>query len=232
MNIKNILLLGLFGCLSGISTLAYSDDSDTSTSKEELSSPAPYIPDGTRNRNPGEGKLKGQTLRIKRSLLMVKDLKRSLDFYENVIGLEVYAVDQVYYNDQTTLGNKLFNTPHGTHRRLAQLNTSTEARGLALREINAEFTVPQEPRIGTILFEASDILGIAERAKEAGAEVITPAIVSNPAVGDVPESRFMELGVVDPDGHVLAFFKYFENTEKGNAEWEEARKKYKLESSN
>ena len=127
--------------------------------------PAPYIPDGTRNQNPSEGKLKGIDLKIKRVLLFVTDLKRSIDFYENVIGLEVHAVDQVYSLDQTTIGNKLFNTAEGTRRRIAQLNTSNETRGITLREVDEPFEVPQTPRITTVLFEASDIIGIHERAK-------------------------------------------------------------------
>lgn len=199
--------------------------------------PAPFIPDGTRNQNPSEGKLKGVELRLKRSLLFVTDLKRSLDFYENVIGLEVYAVDQVYSVDQTTIGNKLFNTEEGTRRRVAQLNTSNETRGIALREVDKPFAVPQNPRVSTILFEASDILGIYERAKAfggrtaggQGGEIIGPSMAIIPERESAPGLRFMEMGVIDPDGHVIAFFKYYEDTAEDDAEWDAASEKYKVE---
>ncbi len=191
--------------------------------------PAPPLPDGTRNQNPAEGKLKDVTLRIKRALVFVTDLRRSIDFYENVIGLEVYMVDQVYSLDQTTMGNKLFNTVDGTRRRIAQLNTSNETRGIALREVNTPFEVPQNPRVSTVLFEASDILGIAERATAHGSEVIGPILATVPARETSPRLRYMELGVVDPDGHVIAFFKYYEETPEDDAEWDKASEIYQVD---
>ncbi|NKB43289.1 MAG: hypothetical protein GKS03_03320 [Alphaproteobacteria bacterium] len=191
--------------------------------------PAPFIQDGNRNQNPSEGKLKGVDLRLKHSLLFVTDLKRSLDFYENVIGLEVYAVDQVYSLDQSTIGNRLFNTEEVTRRRIAQLNTSNETRGIALREVDKPFEVPQSPRVTTILFEASDILGIFERAKAFGGEVIGPSIATVPERETAPRLRYMEMGIIDPDGHVITFFKYYGETAEDDAEWDAASKKYNVE---
>lgn len=193
--------------------------------EDDRYAPAPPIADGTRNQNPAEGKLKGKTLRIKRVLLMVKDLQHSLEFYENVIGLEVYAVDQVYSLDQTTIGNRIFNTPPGTRRRVAQLNTSNETRGIALREIDAEFSVPQRPRLTTVLFEASDILQILDRAEAAGAEIIAPNLAIVLARPGAPELRYMEMGIIDPDGHILTFFKYVEDDE----EWATAKSRYQVD---
>ena len=191
--------------------------------------PAPNIPDGTRNQNPQDGKLKGTTLRLKRALLMVRDLEVSLRFYEHVIGLEVYAVDPVYSVDQDTIGNFIFNTPPGTRRRVAQLNTSHETRGLALREIDAEFEVPQRPRLSTILFEASDIMGIHDRAQAAGAQIVGPNLAIVPAREDAPELRYMEMGVVDPDGHIISFFKYFLDNPEDDLAWDEAQESYKVD---
>lgn len=193
--------------------------------EKTLFAPAPAIPDGSRNQNPSEGKLKGQTLRIKRVLLMVKDLKTSLNFYENVIGLEVYAVDQVYSLDQTTIGNRIFNTPPGTRRRIAQLNTSNETRGIALREIDAEFEVPQQPRLTTVLFEASNIMEIYDRALASDARVVAPNLAVVPGRDNAPELRYMELAILDPDGHVITFFKYMDDDE----EWERAKEKYQVD---
>lgn len=217
-------LLGIVLASGGTPAMAQEEDSQLDS---ELYAPAPFIPDGGRNQNPSEGKLKGETLRVKRTLLMVKDLKRSLDFYENVIGLEVYAVDQVYSLDQTTIGNKLFNTPPGTRRRIAQLNTSHETRGIALREIDAPFDVPQRPRLGAILFEASEIEAIYDRAVAAGATVIPPSLAIVPERENAPELRYMELGVIDPDGHTLAFFRYY--TEEDEEAWQAATKRFRVE---
>lgn len=206
-------------------TPASGKDTGSSTNESDLFAPAPFIPDGSRNQDPQTGKLQGQTLRIKRVLLMVKDLKTSLEFYENVLGLEVYAVDQVYSLDQTTIGNRIFNTPPGTRRRIAQLNTSNETRGIALREIDADFEVPQQPRLTTVLFEASNIMEIYDRAQAAGAKVVAPNLAVVPGRPGAPELRYMELAILDPDGHVLTFFKYMED----DAEWELAKEKYQVD---
>ena len=41
-----------------------------------------------------------------------------------------------------------------------------------------------------------------------------------PATDNAPRLRFVEFGVIDPDGHVVAFFQYFEDDEA----WREANK--------
>ena len=222
MQKKSLILLA---ASMGIAVIGLPVAAEQAANQEPIYAPAPPIPDGTRNQQPTEGKLKGQTLRIKRVLLMVKDLKTSLAFYEDVVGLEVYAVDQVYSLDQTTIGNRIFNTPPGTRRRIAQLNTSNETRGIALREIDAGFEVPQRPRLTTPLFEASDIMSIYDRATAAGATVIQPNLAIVPARENAPELRYMEMAILDPDGHVLTFFKYFEDDD----EWEQAKQKYKVD---
>ncbi len=216
-----LLLLGYSFESVGQNTMPADDDRNYA--------PAPYIPDGTRNQNPSEGKLKGVTLKIKRALVFVTDLKRSIDFYENVIGMEVYAVDQVYSVDQTTIGNKLFNTADGTRRRIAQLNTSNETRGIALREVDQPFEVPQTPRVTTILFEASDILGIHDRAKAYGVDVIGPSLAIVPERENAPRLRYMEMGILDPDGHVVTFFKYYTDSAEDDAEREKAAETYRVE---
>ena len=215
------------GLMSGaVSTGAIAQDAD-----DPNYAPAPFIADGARNNDPSTGPLAGMTLRLHRALLMVKDLKTSLDFYTGVVGLEVYSVDQMYALDQSTIGNFMFNTPPGTKRRLAYLNTSTEARGLTLREIDADFEVPTNPHIGTLLFEASNILDVYERAKASGAKVIPPSLGYTPPRNGNPERRFMEMGVVDPDGHVIAFYNNFPAGPAGDADWDRAQEMYRLDAS-
>ena len=105
------------------------------------------------------------------------------------------------------------------------MNTSDEVRGLTLREVlDFEFEIQQAPRIFTILFETSDLLGIRQRAIEAEAKVIGPVIGEVPETDRSPRLRFMEFGVVDPDGHVLTFFQNFENDES----WETAKRSYRV----
>lgn len=198
--------------------MATEDDPTEPTAKH---TPAPFIPPGTLNQDPSQGKLKGKVLRIKRPLLMVTDLKRSIEFYENIIGLELYSVDPHYVSDPSSIGSRVFNTAPDARRRIATMNTSDEVRGLSLREIpDIEFEIPQSPRIMTVLFETSDIVELHDRALKAGVTVITPGVGEVPATDISPRLRFMEFALLDPDGHVLAFFKRFE--EGDEAAWKKA----------
>lgn len=207
----------------GLAISAYEFPALSQSAPDNLSdgrTPAPYIEPGTRNPNPAEGKLKGQTLRIKRPLLLVTDLQRSVAFYRDVIGLEVYNVETVYNNDPDGMGNKLLNLPPGTRWRVATLNTSDEARGITLREVpDVDFAVSQEPRKQIILFEASEALGVYRRALAAGVEVFPPAFGGTTASNGM---RLLEFGLLDPDGYVLAFFKYVDSA----AEWDQLQRDF------
>ena len=96
-----------------------------------------------------------------------------------------------------------------------------------MREVNTDFEVPQSPRLSAVLFEASEIMSIYERAKKSGATVIDPRLGFLPGTDDFPELRYMEFAVIDPDGHTLAFFKYF--TDEDSAALEDAKKRLPLE---
>ena len=68
-------------------------------------------------------------------------------------------------------------------------------------------------------------MAIHDRALAAGAEVIPPNLAIVPGRENAPELRYMEMAVLDPDGHVVTFFKYFEDDE----EWAQATERYKVE---
>lgn len=212
------------GLVVGFAISTYGSPGLPQSAAEELAdgrTQAPYIEPGTRNSNPAEGKLKGQVLRIKRPLLLVTDLQRSVAFYRDVIGLEVYNVETRYSNDPDGMGNKLLNLPPGTRWRVATLNTSDEARGITLREVpDVDFAVSQDPRKQIILFEASDALGVYRRALTAGVEVFPPAFGGTTASNGM---RLLEFGLLDPDGYVLAFFKYVDSA----VEWEQLQRDFR-----
>jgi len=192
-----------------------------SADADPLHPPAPFLRESTFNQDPGEGKLKGRLLRVKRPLYIVKDLQRSLDFYVDVVGLEVYEVESTFNRDPDSLGYQMFNIPKGQPKRMATLNTSNEVRGMTLQEIpETEFSVGQSPRTHTVLFETDDVLGIRSRAERAGLQIIEPVLADIPATDRSPRLRFVEFGIVDPDGHVVAFFQYFTD----DASWQEAQR--------
>jgi hypothetical protein len=69
--------------------------------------PAPFIRDGTLNQNPGVGKLRGRTLRVKRPLLLVRDLERSIGFYVDLVGFELYSIEDTYDRRPESMGYAL-----------------------------------------------------------------------------------------------------------------------------
>ncbi|MGI9233973.1 MAG: VOC family protein [Woeseiaceae bacterium] len=187
---------------------------------DPLHPPAPFLRESTFNQNPGEGKLEGRLLRIKRPLFIVQDLQRSLDFYVDVVGLEVYEVEATFNRDPESLGYQMFNIPKGEPKRMATLNTSNEVRGMTLQEVpEMDIAVGQSPRTHTVLFETDDVLGIRMRAERAGFTIIEPVLGDIPATDRSPRLRFVEFGIVDPDGHVVAFFQYFND----DASWRDAQ---------
>ncbi|MGI9238675.1 MAG: VOC family protein [Woeseiaceae bacterium] len=187
---------------------------------DPLHPPAPFLRENTFNQNPAEGKLEGRLLRIKRPLFIVQDLQRSLDFYVDVVGLEVYEVEATFNRDPESLGYQMFNIPKGEPKRMATLNTSNEVRGMTLQEVpEMDIVVGQAPRTHTVLFETDDVLGIRMRAEQAGFKIIEPVLGDIPATDRSPRLRFVEFGIVDPDGHVVAFFQYFND----DASWQDAQ---------
>ena len=178
---------------------------------------APPIRDGSYSQKP----LQGRMLRVKRPLLIVRDLERSVRFYADVIGLELYSIEPYYNRDPKSLGYEMFGIPAGARKRMAMFNTSDEVRGLTLQEVkDMEVVFTQRPRSFTVLFETDDLLGIRRRAKDAGFRVVEPSLDEIPATATTPRLRFMELAVIDPDDHVVAFFQYFD----GDAEWQDAQR--------
>ena len=148
--------------------------------------------------------LSGKTLRIKRATVLVHDLERSIDFYTQVLGLELYDVEWDYDTDPDSYGYPLFNIPQGARKRMALFNTSDEVRGFAVQEVvDFEWEVGQNPRTAVALFETSDIHGLEQRLKDGGYTVFKPAR------GEAYGTQFVELGFLDPDGHLVAAYQYF-----------------------
>lgn len=156
---------------------------------------------GTRAMEP----MTGKTLRVKRPTLLVRDLQRSIDFYTDVLGLELFDVEPNYNTDPESLGYPLFNLPPGVRKRMAYFNTSDEVRGFAVEEVlDFDWSVQQRPRTSVVLFETDDIENLERRLRDGGHTVWTPAR------GDNYGLRFAEIGFLDPDGHLIAAFQVFE----------------------
>ena len=148
--------------------------------------------------------MQGKTLRVKRATLLVHDLERSIAFYRDVLGLELYDHEDEYNTNPDSYGYPLFNIPVGSRKRMALFNTSDEVRGFAIEEVlDFEWEVQQTPRVATVLFETDDIKGLEQRLRNGGYTVYQPAR------GEAYDLHFVELGFLDPDGHLIAAYQYF-----------------------
>ena len=143
-------------------------------------------------------------MRIKRATLLVHDLDRSIGFYRDVLGLELYDFEEDYNTDPESYGYPLFNIPMGARKRMALFNTSDEVRGFAIEEVvDIEWEVQQTPRTVAVLFETDDIAGLEQRLRDGGYTVYEPA------KGSAYDLNFVEIGFLDPDGHLIAAYQYF-----------------------
>ncbi|HPF27975.1 MAG TPA: VOC family protein, partial [Steroidobacteraceae bacterium] len=151
------------------------------------------------------------------------DLERSIEFYVDLVGLELYSVEPTYDRRPESLGYELFNIDAGSRKRMAMLNTSAEIRGMTLQEVrDMQWSVQQKPRTSTILFETDDLVATIDRVRAAGYQVIEPVAGEVPAALGVPALRFLEGGVIDPDGHVISFFQYFADDDN----WQRVRAEF------
>jgi len=127
--------------------------------------PAPALPAGSYSQSPQSGPLKGQVLRLKRSHLIVANLERSIRFYSDVVGLELYSVDANYNRDPASLAYPVFNIPKGARRRAALFNSSDAVRGLTIEEVlDMPVRFPDRPRPFALLFETDDAWVTAQAA--------------------------------------------------------------------
>lgn len=193
-------------------------------SGEELLTPAPFIRDGSFNQDPAIGSLAGRLLRLKRGWLLVSDLERSVTFYADLIGLELYAISPNYDRRPDRLAEPMFGYTPDARRRVATFNTSDEIRAFGLTEVaDMDWQVQQQPRTSTVLFQTDHLLEILARVADAGFAVIGPIAGMVPAAVGVPAVRFLEAGVVDPDGHVIALFQAYPE----GPEWQRLHEAYR-----
>jgi len=145
-----------------------------------------------------------RVLRVKRPTILVHDLGRSIAFYTEVVGLELFDVEADYNTDPESYGYPLFNIPQGARKRMAYFNTSDEVRGFAVEELlDVDWSVPQSPRVAVVLFETDNIAGLERRLRDGGYTVWAPAR------GENYDTRFAEIGFLDPDGHLVAAYQIF-----------------------
>ena len=135
--------------------------------------------------------------RLKRPAITVKDLDRSLTFYQDVVGFTVAHKDGHFAEVTNRFGLEMMGLPEETQRRVAILNTSQEVRGFVLQSFDPSPAIASQGQL-LLVFQTSDFDGLHQRLVAAGFEVK----MAQTGEG----ARFREMGVRDPDGHSLTFY--------------------------
>lgn len=141
--------------------------------------------------------------KFKRPTLLVSDFDLALRYYGDVLGFEVWNVEDEYSTDPSAYGYGLFNIPIGSRKRQAMFSTATEERGFSVIEVpDSEIHVPQSPRQIALLFECDDIFGLRKSIESEGFKVME--LKEDSANG----FSYFEMGALDPFGYLLTFFEY------------------------
>lgn len=117
-------------------------------------------------------------LRVDHVILCVEDLDRSIDFYRNVVGMELKFHDAAYA-EFVTEGTKFGLFPRSS-----------------LSELLGSRAAADRPE-GEILFLVEDAAGEADRLRAAGASILSGPV-------DRPWGH-RTVHVLDPEGHVVEF---------------------------
>lgn len=137
---------------------------------------------------------------LKRVNLLVRDLDRSLSIYADILGFRVSGVSD---STPQSYSYTVFELPAEARLRFATLDSSTEARALALTEVKGA-ALPEARTVpfATAVIRVSELDSQLARLKAAGLRVVEPRR------SQTPEGRtFTEAAFTDPDGHIVVLYQ-------------------------
>jgi catechol 2,3-dioxygenase-like lactoylglutathione lyase family enzyme len=141
-------------------------------------------------------------VKIKRPNLVVPDLDAAIHFYRDILGFKFLGASESKVNPES-YSYPIFGIDPDKPYRSAMFSTSTEERGLGLTEIKGmEVKVPDHPRAAVLVVETKRIRELEKKLREEGFKVVDP-VEAGGAGG-----RFIEMGVIDPAGHMIVLFQY------------------------
>lgn len=136
--------------------------------------------------------------RFQRGNFVVSDLERSLAFYRDILGFEVaFSKD----SPEDSYSYEVFEISRDRNLRFAVLSTPSQARVMALTEIDGDLPEAPLPRRSAIVIEHEDIDAIVAASMAAGLEVYPE---DHLVTQDGREGR--EVGIVDPDGNLVVLY--------------------------
>src|SRR5262249_52428579 len=148
----------------------------------------------------------GLFLGIDHTAIVVRDTKRSLEFYRDVLGLEIAGTSDNYGPEQENL-----NDVRGAHLRITSLRAA-DGPGIEFLEYLEPGTgraYPGDERANDLIHWQTRLLvpdaGVAAaRLQAEGVAFVSPGVV---ALAENGGSKRLGLIVRDPDGHVVQLFE-------------------------
>ena len=136
--------------------------------------------------------------RFQRGNFVVSDLDRSVEFYINVLGMDL---DFVKESEPDSYSYIVFNISRERRLRFAMLSYPDQARVMALTEIDGELDPLQQPIRSAIVIEVPDFDGTITRAENYSCHVFPEEQLLTP---DGREGR--QVGIQDPDGNLIVIY--------------------------
>ena len=141
-----------------------------------------------------------QELNIKRPCLVIADLEKSLEIYQDILG---FRLDYLSEASSDSYLYKLFELPLSAKVKFASLSTEKEPRALALTEVkNIELTPQQIPHRIALVVRVNNINQTIARLSTIGLKIIEPNYFKQP-----PNLNFTEQAFCDRDGHLIMLYE-------------------------
>lgn len=136
----------------------------------------------------------------KRVNLLVADLERSLEVYQDILG---FSPGNISKSSTTSFSYPVFNIPPEARMRYTYLGEAGEDRVLGLTEVkNIDLPRPADlPHMSASVIGVSDLEGKIEKIIALGLETTDSKVAGG------SEFRFIEQAFVDYDGHLIVLYE-------------------------
>lgn len=143
-------------------------------------------------------------VRFKRPNLVVPDMDAALKFYVDHLGFKFAYAEESQVNPETNYAYQAFNFDPTKAIRQATLHSSTEERAFAITEVvGLEADIIRSPSLTAMVIET-------KRFMDLRADLIADGytVTDYRNTGEDGSPGILEMGVLDPAGHLIVLFQY------------------------